>query len=92
MAAASLDIEFSKYWSQLTPVQKRPLLSVIKSFVEKTERISIDQYNQELKEAEYKTGNYHAGRNAETDKTMAVTNVPGCLNKAFTKTPEHSVL
>lgn len=60
MAASSLDIELSKYWSLLTPVQKESLLSVIKSFVQSPERISLEQYNQELAEAEaeYQAGNH----------------------------------
>jgi len=60
MSASSLDIELSQYWSKLTPVQKKSLLSVIKSFTEKTGRISIEEYNQELAEAEeeYQAGNY----------------------------------
>lgn len=55
-----MDVEFSKYWSQLTTLQKQSLLSVIKSFIEKEGRISIEQYNQELNEAEgeYKAGDY----------------------------------
>ena len=60
MAASSLDIELSKYWSLLTTVQKESLLGVIKSFVQSTERINLEQYNQELAEAEveYEAGNY----------------------------------
>ena len=60
MGVPSLDIEFTKYWTQLTPVQKQSLLSVIKSFVEKDKRISIEEYNKELNEAEaeYEAGNY----------------------------------
>ena len=34
MAASSLDIEFSQYWSLLSPEQKESLLSVIKTFVQ----------------------------------------------------------
>ena len=51
MAAPSLDSEFNRYWSLLTPVQKESLLSVIKSFVIPRERISIEQYNKEIDEA-----------------------------------------
>lgn len=51
MAAPSLDSEFNRYWSLLTPVQKESLLSVIKSFVMPQERTSIEQYNKELDEA-----------------------------------------
>ena len=60
MSASSLDIELSQYWSKLTPVQKESLLSVLRSFTDKPGRISIEQYNLELAEAEeeYKTGNH----------------------------------
>lgn len=60
MAASSLDIELSQYWSKLTPLQKKSLLGVIKSFTEKTGNISVEQYNQELAEAEeeYQQGNH----------------------------------
>lgn len=51
MAAPSLDSEFNKYWSLLTPVQKESLLSVIRSFVVPRERISVEQYNKEIDEA-----------------------------------------
>lgn len=51
MAAPSLDSEFNRYWSLLTPVQKESLLSVIKSFVIPRERISVEQYNKEIDEA-----------------------------------------
>lgn len=59
MAAPSLDIEFSKYWTQLTILQKQSLLSVIKSFA-KEDATFIEEYNQELAdaEAECETGNY----------------------------------
>ena len=46
-----LDVEFNKYWSLLTPVQKESLLGVIKSFVVPRERISVEQYNKEIDEA-----------------------------------------
>jgi len=60
MAASSLDIELSQYWSKLTPLQKKSLLAVIKSFTEKTGTISVEQYNQELADAEeeYQQGNH----------------------------------
>jgi len=60
MAASSLDIELSKYWSLLTPAQKESLLSVIKSFVQSPQRVSLEQYNEELAEAEaeYQAGNH----------------------------------
>lgn len=60
MADPSLDIEFSKYWTQLTISQKQSLLSVIKSFAGEGEAVSIEEYNQELADAEteYESGNY----------------------------------
>lgn len=60
MGAALIDVEFSKYWSLLTPVQKQSLLGVVKSFIEENEVMDIAAYNQELQEAEkeYETGNY----------------------------------
>ena len=51
MAAPSLDNEFNKYWSLLTPVQKESLLSVIKSFIQPKEQVDIEQYNKEIDEA-----------------------------------------
>ncbi len=60
MGAVSLDVEFSKHRSQLTPQQKQFLLSFIKSFVQEEEKLNIEKYNQELKEAEaeFDAGNY----------------------------------
>ena len=60
MSASALDVELSKYWPQLTPVQKESLIGVIKSFLQSSERISIQQYNQELSEAEaeFQAGDY----------------------------------
>ena len=47
----SVDIELSKYWVLLSAEQKQSLLQVIKSFITDQEKISIQQYNQELAEA-----------------------------------------
>jgi hypothetical protein len=60
MAASPIDIELSKYWPLLSPQQKKSLLELIKSFSNQPEQISIEQYNQELAEAEteYEAGNY----------------------------------
>jgi hypothetical protein len=60
MASPSLDVEFSKYWTLLTPVQKQSILSVIKSFVQPEERITNDTYNHEISEAEseYNSGDF----------------------------------
>lgn len=56
----SVDIELSKYWVLLSAEQKQSLLQVIKSFITDQEKISIQQYNQELAEveAEYQNGNH----------------------------------
>jgi hypothetical protein len=60
MAVPSLDIEFSKFWTQLTFTQKQSLLNVIKSFVNQSEIEDVEKYNQELNEAEseYSAGHY----------------------------------
>lgn len=60
MPVPSLDIEFQQYWIKLTAVQKQSLLSVVKSFIQVNERISVEQYNQEIDEAlnQAATGNY----------------------------------
>ena len=53
MGASQLDIELSKYWSLLSPAQKKSLLEVIKSFLQ-----SPETKTQELQEPEpfYNTG------------------------------------
>ena len=54
MSAQSLELEFDKYWSKLTIVEKESLLAVAKNYVqlkEDTDRISIEQYNKEIDEA-----------------------------------------
>lgn len=54
MATPSLNTERIKYFSLLTPTQKRSVLTLIKSFVTpgiKSGRISIEQYNHEIQEA-----------------------------------------
>jgi hypothetical protein len=67
MAAPSLDNEFGKYWSLLTPVQKESLLSVIKSFVIPREKISVEQYNKEIDEAiaRVEAGEFYTHEEAE---------------------------
>ncbi len=57
---SSADVELSKYWVLLSPDQKDSLIQVIKSFINDRERVSLEQYNQELgeAEAEYQAGNY----------------------------------
>lgn len=54
MAAQSLDNDFMKYWSMLTPVEKESLLTVAKNYVQLKDdntHISIEQYNKEIEEA-----------------------------------------
>lgn len=48
--------EMNAYFSLLTADQKKSVLSLIKSFLkpEEAERISVEQYNKELDEAERK--------------------------------------
>lgn len=67
MAVSSLDVELSKYWSVLTTGQKESLLNVIKSFVQSPERINLEQYNQELAEAEKE---YQAGDHITQDEML----------------------
>lgn len=67
MAAHSLDSEFNRYWSLLTPVQKESLLSVIKSFVIPRERTSVENYNKEIDEAiaRVEAGDYYTQEEVE---------------------------
>ena len=54
MASPSLNTELIKYFSLLTPAQKKSVLTLIKSFVTpeiKSGRVSIEQYNKEIQEA-----------------------------------------
>lgn len=51
MEAPSLDKELYKYWSSLTMFQKESVINVIKSFVDPSKKISIEEYNKELDEA-----------------------------------------
>lgn len=56
MQEQALNKEFSVYYNMLSESQKKSLLAMMKSFlgksIDKTERISVAQYNKELKEAE----------------------------------------
>ena len=56
MSAQSLEQEFDQYWAKLSIVEKESLLAVAKNYVQlkdenDTERVSIEQYNQEIDEA-----------------------------------------
>src|SRR5688500_4508389 len=52
MAKDSLDVKFSKYWAQLTPVQKQALLRIINTFIGEEGRVNVELSDQELNEAE----------------------------------------
>ena len=60
MKEQALNQEFYDYYNRLSKVQKESILSMMKSFLgkskEKTKRISVKQYNKELKEAEGRIG------------------------------------
>jgi hypothetical protein len=55
MKEQTINKEFNFYYNMLSEVQKKSLLSMMKSFLgekEKGKRISIAQYNKELEKAE----------------------------------------
>ncbi|ALO13837.1 hypothetical protein L21SP5_00231 [Salinivirga cyanobacteriivorans] len=56
MKEQTLNQEFKFYYSMLSQAQKESMLSMMKSFLdkaaEKSNRISVAQYNKELEEAE----------------------------------------
>ena len=62
--ASALEQELLQYILQLDDAEKKSVLQMLKTFVKgreaKTTRISIEEYNQELKEAEteYEKGEY----------------------------------
>jgi hypothetical protein len=63
MATISLDKQITQYLPQLDSEEKKSLLGVIKSFlklkdVQQPQRLTIEQYNKELEEAEKR---YDAG-------------------------------
>ncbi len=51
MEAPTIDIEFERYWSKLTLIQKESILSVIKSFAANGDSVTIKQYNNEIDDA-----------------------------------------
>ncbi len=59
-----LEKEMFNYFTRLNEAEKKSVLQMLKTFLkgrqEKTERISIEQYNKEIDEAlaEAKAGNY----------------------------------
>ncbi|MBN8676240.1 MAG: hypothetical protein J0L56_19065 [Chitinophagales bacterium] len=66
MGASQTDIELSKYWPSLSAKQKKSLLELIKSFSQPG-RISAEQYNKELAEAE---AEYEAGEHITSDEML----------------------
>ena len=76
MKEQALNQEFYHYYNRLSKVQKESMLSLVKSFLEKSEektkRVSIEQYNKELEEAEKRIseGEYvtHESLKAEAKK------------------------
>lgn len=76
MKEQALNKEFFHYYNKLSKVQKESMLSLVKSILEKDEeppkRVSIEQYNKELEEAEKRIseGNYvtHESLKAEAKK------------------------
>ncbi len=60
MKEQALNQEFYHYYNRLSKVQKESMLSLVKSFLEKsdekTKRVSVKQYNKELEEAEKRIG------------------------------------
>lgn len=55
MAISPSDKEFLKYFNQLDEPQKKSLLELIKTFLtrpkDQTQRVTIEQYNQDIEEA-----------------------------------------
>ena len=52
MSEQTVNKEINTYFSLLTPIQKESVLSLIKSFLKTDKRVTIKQYNRELKAAE----------------------------------------
>lgn len=76
MKEQALNQEFFHYYNRLSKVQKESVLTMVKSFLDKSEdktrRISVKQYNKELEEAEKRIneGEYitHESLKAEAKK------------------------
>jgi len=62
MATKALDSKLQQYWPHLGDEEKRSILTFIKSFIKikdaPPQRISIEQYNRELEEAEIDAGHF----------------------------------
>lgn len=74
MAASAIDKELLEYVVQLNESQKKPLLNFIKSFLKNSQkpgqRVSLEQYNQELEEAEREIENGHFVTQEELEREM----------------------
>ncbi|MCW3109300.1 MAG: hypothetical protein JWQ09_3806 [Segetibacter sp.] len=58
MTASSIETQFNHYWARLTPIEKESLLIIAKNYVqlkERSESISLEQYNKEMDEGEFFT-------------------------------------
>jgi len=73
MKEQALNQEFFHYYNRLSKIQKESMLHLVKSFLEKdedkTKRVSIEQYNKELEEAEKRIseGNYVTHESLKTE-------------------------
>lgn len=62
--AKALDLEMHNYFKQLNEAEKKSVIQMLKTFLkgrgEKPQRISVEQYNKEIEEAEaeYERGEY----------------------------------
>ncbi len=62
--AKALDNEMYNYFTQLNDAEKKSVIQMLKTFLksrpDKSDRVTIEQYNQELQEAEkeYEKGEY----------------------------------
>jgi hypothetical protein len=71
MGVSQTDVELSKYWPSLSAKQKRSLVDVIKSFSKEEGRISLENYNQELAEAETE---FNAGNHITSEEMLKLIN------------------
>lgn len=69
MLDQSIDKEFLTYFMQLNKTQKRSLLTLVKSFLSKENRVSVQKYNEELEAAldRIKSGHYTTQNEVEKE-------------------------
>jgi hypothetical protein len=74
MAISTVDKELLAYFTQLNEAQKKSLLELIRTFVrsskEPGEKVSVEQYNQELDEAMKRVQRGEYTTLAEREKEM----------------------